>query len=91
MEKVFVDIEEHECLDFNEETVSVAELKLRIMNIDLSCLYNPRLQVTDQQGQITETDKYENKEMALILVYKEAIQLLLTGLKNYLTMWNKKI
>jgi hypothetical protein len=60
------------------------------MNIDLSCLYNPQLQVTDQQGQITETDKYEDKEMALILVNKEAIQLLLKGLKNYLITWNKK-
>jgi hypothetical protein len=33
MEKVFVDTEEHECLDFNEETIYVAELKLRTASV----------------------------------------------------------
>jgi hypothetical protein len=34
MEKVIVGTDECECLDFNEEIISVAELKLRIKKSD---------------------------------------------------------
>lgn len=38
MEKEFVGTEERGCLDFNEEIISVTELKLRIMKGDLKSL-----------------------------------------------------